>query len=232
MVAAPHNQGFRVHDAARGPSSNGIRLLAAEAGVHCEDGRLRELIDAATHLGRRYMFDEAHAVHVAGLSGMLYDDLRELHGLGKAERRWLHVAAILHDIGRCAGNKGHHKRSLYLIANSELPGLPRSELRIVANVARYHRKSEPDMRHELYAGLAADGRRKVRLLAAVLRLADALDRDHMQRIRLVRATIRGSKLRVELEGFGSPLERWHLQRKSEFFTRVYGCAIQVVAGVR
>jgi exopolyphosphatase/guanosine-5'-triphosphate,3'-diphosphate pyrophosphatase len=196
-----------------------------------EDRRAQELQDAAIHLGRRYMFDEAHSVQVAELTSMLFSDLRELHRLGDDERRLLLAAALLHDIGQYVSYKGHHKHSLYLIANSELPGLLPRDMLVVANIARYHRKSEPAMHHEAYAALPDDDRQKVRLLAALLRVADALDRDHMQRVKRVRAIIKGPELILELEASGDLLlERWALQRKSEFFTRVYARTVRAVYG--
>jgi exopolyphosphatase/guanosine-5'-triphosphate,3'-diphosphate pyrophosphatase len=196
-----------------------------------EDRKTRELQDAAMHLGRRYMFDEAHAVHVAELASTLFSDLRELHRLGEDERRLLLAAALLHDVGQYVSYKGHHKHSLYLIANSELPGLLPRDMLIAANIARYHRKSEPAAHHEAYAALSEDDRQKVRLLAAILRVADALDRDHMQRIKRVRAIIKGSELILELASSGDLLlERWALRRKSEFFGRVYGRTVRAVSG--
>ena len=196
-----------------------------------EDRKTRELQDAALHLGRRYMFDEAHAVQVAELASMLFSDLRELHRMGDDERRLLLAAALLHDVGQYVSYKGHHKHSLYLIANSELPGLLPRDMLVVANVARYHRKSEPATHHEAYAALSDNDRHRVRLLAAILRVADALDRDHMQRVKRVRAVTGGTELILELVGSGDLLlERWALQRKAEFFAHVYGRAVRAVTG--
>lgn len=198
-----------------------------------EDRQAQEVLEAATHLGRRYVFDEAHAVQVAELAAMLFDALCELHRLGNAERRLLLTAALLHDIGQYVSYKGHHKHSLYLIANSELPGMLRRDMLVVANIARYHRKSEPDMRHEAYSALSDDDRHRVRLLAAILRLADALDREHLQRVQRVRAVVTGSELVLELEGpTDLLLERWALQRKCDFFAHVYGRTVRAVHGAR
>jgi len=151
--------------------------------------------------------------------------------MGDDERRLLLAAALLHDVGQYVSYKGHHKHSLYLIANSELPGLLPRDMLVVANVARYHRKSEPATHHEAYAALSDNDRHRVRLLAAILRVADALDRDHMQRVKRVRAVTRGTELILELVGSGDLLlERWALQRKAEFFAHVYGRAVRAVTG--
>lgn len=198
-----------------------------------EDRQAQDLLEASIHLGRRYMFDEAHGVHVADLAVALFDDLRERHGLGDSERRLLVAAAVLHDIGQYVSYKGHHKHSLYLISNSELPGLQPSEMHVVANVARYHRKGEPDSRHVDYAALPQEDQRRVRLLGAMLRVADALDRDHLQRVKRARARVDGSDLLLELQGSSDLLlERWALQKKSEYFSRVFGLKVRATTGAR
>ena len=198
-----------------------------------EDRQAQEVLTAAVHLGRRYMFDEAHAVRVANLAVSLFDDLRARHSLGDTDRKLLLAAGVLHDIGQYVSYKGHHKHSLYLISNSELAGLEPRQMQVVANIARYHRKSEPEARHVAYAALPLEDQRRVRLLGAVLRVADALDRDHLQRVQRVRATVQGSDLVLELEGASELLlERWALQKKSDFFAHVFGLKVRSTTGVR
>jgi exopolyphosphatase/guanosine-5'-triphosphate,3'-diphosphate pyrophosphatase len=199
-------------------------------GAH-QDRQARDLRSGAIQLGRRYLFDESHALQVADLAVSLFDQLIEQHRLGADERRLLLAAAILHDIGQYVSYKGHHKHSLYLISNCELPGLSAVQIRVVANVARYHRKTDPEVRHVAYAGLPEEDRTRVRKLSAILRLADALDRDHLQRVESVRAAAQKGILNLELAGSSDLLlERWALQRKAELFTRVFGLEVRVARG--
>ncbi len=186
-----------------------------------------QLMQAATTLGRRYMFDEAHGIQVARLAGQLFDQLEDLHGLDPLDRRHLLAAAMLHDIGMFVAPKKHHKHSLYLISRSELPGLSPDEMLLVANVARYHRRSPPQSHHHLFLRLAPADRVKVTQLAAILRLADALDRQHVQTVRSVKATIRGLELHLELEGEADMmLERWAVTRKSPLFQDTFGLTVR------
>ncbi len=104
-------------------------------------GEALALTDACLRLGRRYHFDEAHGVLVGRLGVKFFDELGRHHRLGLRDRILLHAAALLHDVGDYVRYEGHHKHSYYLIANSDLLGMTAAERAIVANVARYHRKS-------------------------------------------------------------------------------------------
>ena len=140
------------------------------------------VVDDALLLGRKFLFDEKHALHVARLAGSLYDQLAHVHGMGDRERRLLVAAALLHDVGGVVSLKSHHKHALYLIARSELPGFTAREMFIVGCIARYHRKAPPSPLHHEFAQLSLADRHRVRLLAGLLRIADALDKEHRQKI--------------------------------------------------
>lgn len=189
----------------------------------------QQAFNGAVALGRRFQFDELHARHVARLSLSLFDQLRELHGLSDVDRRTLVVAAVLHDVGQFVSFRRHHKHSLYLIHNAEIPGISRDERTVAALVARYHRRAEPREEHYLYAELLPGDRERVARMAAVLRLADALDREHLQRIPAVRARVEGDRLVLELEGRGDLLlEHWALRKKGKMFTSVFGLGLEPV----
>src|SRR6185503_3060993 len=125
-----------------------------------------QLLNAAVALGRRYRFDEAHGRQVARLSLSLFDKMKEVHEMGSKDRRILLGAAVLHDIGQIISYRRHHKHSLYLILNSELPGLSDEDIPLVALVARYHRRAEPSDEHELWLTVAEEDRLRVRKLAS------------------------------------------------------------------
>ena len=188
----------------------------------------QELSSAAVALGRRYQFDEAHARQVARLSLQLFDQLQERHGLGEADRRILMAAALLHDIGQFISHRRHHKHSYYLIVNSSLPDLQPAELLLVALVARYHRRAEPSKDHQGYADLDKRDRRRVDRLAALLRIADALDRQHRQHVRQLTASIRDDTLVLRIEADADvELERWALEKKGRFISRALDLELSV-----
>jgi exopolyphosphatase / guanosine-5'-triphosphate,3'-diphosphate pyrophosphatase len=195
-----------------------------------EDRKDRQAVAGAVQLGRRYQFDEAHALHVADLAGSLFTQLQAVHRLEPEDRRMLLAAAVLHDIGIFVGYKKHHKHSLYLVANSEIPEFTPREIDIIANVSRYHRKGVPAPEHDAFTRLAPEDQEKVRKLASLLRIADALDREHRQAVRAVKATPTRSKLRLELDVDGDGdllLERWSLRRKGGLFTDTFGLEIDL-----
>jgi exopolyphosphatase/guanosine-5'-triphosphate,3'-diphosphate pyrophosphatase len=189
------------------------------------EGEAQTVLNACAHLGRRYQFDEAHGTLVSKLAGQLFDDLRDLHAMTDRDRLLLRAAAMLHDVGDYVRYDGHHKHSYYLILHSDVMGLTPGELAIVANVARYHRKSTPDPSHPNFRDLDKDARGRVRGLAAILRVADALDREHLGKIDGVQAKIVQGKGKVTLHVLGREdreLEEWTVLAKADLFREVYG----------
>lgn len=185
-------------------------------------------LEAALTLGRRYMFDEDHGVQVARMAASLFDQLQPLHGMGPGDRRLLVTAALLHDVGQFISYKRHHKHSLYLLANSELPGFSPQEMLVMANLARYHRKRHPHPDHVEYAALPPADRDRVRRLAAILRLADAMDREHTQRVHFVTVRLRDNGVELTINGEGDLLlEKWALKKKSWLFAEVYDRRVRI-----
>ena len=157
---------------------------------------------AVLELARRSGYDGEHSEQVTKLALELFDELGTLHGLGERERFLLRCAGMLHDIGWLHGQKKHHKTSLRMIREADNLPLGKQEQRIVGLVARYHRKAMPSPRHEEFRALGEADRDKVRMLAAMLRVADGLDRSHTNVVRalacevaadeiVVRCTVRG-----------------------------------------
>jgi exopolyphosphatase/guanosine-5'-triphosphate,3'-diphosphate pyrophosphatase len=188
----------------------------------------RAVIASALALGRRLHFDEAHGRQVAKLAGSLFDQLQAVHELGSDDRKLLLAAALLHDIGMFIGPKRHHKHSLYIISESELGGLTQDEVEMVANIARYHRKNPPASHHVSFMKLGERERQRVTRLSAILRIADALDREHLQRVLDVTASAKQNSLELTVNGRGDLLlERWALQKKSQLFEKVFGLSVQM-----
>jgi exopolyphosphatase/guanosine-5'-triphosphate,3'-diphosphate pyrophosphatase len=184
--------------------------------------REEHLTKAAISLGRRFLFDEAHGLQVGRLAISLFDQLRELHGLGEGDRRLLLAASILHDVGGFISRKGHHKHSLYLLSRSELPGLSPTEMLMVANIARYHRKNVPNSTHPEFMRLSEGNRERTTRLAALLRVADALDRTHLQKVEGVKVEEESEGVDLVLDCDGDCLlERWALTQKKTLFEEIF-----------
>ena len=139
-----------------------------------EDERLQPVLQ----LARSSEYEEGHTQQVTRLALRLFDELKLVHGLGPRERYWLQCGALLHDIGLIEGVQGHHKASLRIILDSPILTFDKKERLIIGSIARYHRAALPQERHRHFAALKPGLRRIVRILAAILRVADGLDYTH------------------------------------------------------
>ena len=195
--------------------------LGPDAGIEAE--MRGQVVASAASLGRKFHYDEAHARHVADLSLAIYDALVREHGLGGRERLLIEVGGLLHDIGTFIKTSGHHKHGEYIVANSEIFGLSRADLTIVANVVRYHRKAPPASTHVNFIALPREDRVAVMKLAAILRVADALDRGHDQRVRNPTFEHREERFIIRAAGVVDlSLERLSLAEKGDMFEDVFG----------
>jgi len=156
----------------------------------------------------------------------LFDELQPLHGLGATERELIEYGALLHDIGWHIGRRGHHKHSMYLILNGDLKNFTPDEIRVIANIARYHRKSAPKKKHDEYASLPGRLRKVVDVGSALLRLSDGLDRSHGSVVQEVRCRIEDDGVQCVLTTRAdAELEIWGARRKMDWFQEVFGCKI-------
>ncbi|HEY7531256.1 MAG TPA: HD domain-containing protein, partial [Nitrospiraceae bacterium] len=196
--------------------------LKAEAEI--PDLRRRNVIA----LARRCHAPETHSLHVASLALRLFDQTQRLHKLGTLERTWLEYAAILHDVGYLINERQHHKHAYYLIINSELGGLSSDDIMVVANVARYHRRAPPHRKHEGFDSLSPKSKRTVRLLSAMLRIADALDRTHFSVVRTLDVKI-GKTVSILLHVTSDAvLETWAAKGRADLFEQVFRRRVKFV----
>ena len=126
--------------------------------------------------------DWPHARHVMYLSSLLFDATRPLHKLDGSALRLLQRAAFLHNTGMMIAARRHHKHSFRLIKETPLPDFTAEERYEIACIARYHRRALPSKDHGEFAALSPSARRRVSHLAALLRVADALDYNHDGRV--------------------------------------------------
>lgn len=199
-----------------------LDLAAPEAQVAAEEFE-HQVLASAEALGHRFRFDKDHGRHVALLATKLFDELRDDHQLGRRDRLLLQTAALLHDVGIHVSLRSHHKHSQYILAAAQIFGLSNDETAVVSNVARYHRGSLPQRSHLPYVSLDQHERVLVNKLAALLRIANALDAEHLQKVRDVRV-VRGERTWVlELQGAGdTTMEQLAATARADLFTEVYG----------
>ena len=181
-----------------------------------------------------FAWDVAHGRQVRELAVTLFDQLTALHNLATPERELLDAAALLHDIGWTVSHDKHHKHAYRLIRENQrrLPGFSESEIELIANIARYHRKALPALKHEPFAALAAPDREIVRKLAALLRVADGLDRPHRQEVQRVTCGVTDSAVTIWLQVRNNPAaHQAGGERTRDLFEQVFRQPLRVEASL-
>ena len=188
------------------------------------DPRRRAVLTMLNHYGA----DRIHARLVADFALQVFDATAPLHGLSIDDRRILEFGAMLHDIGHHISGNDHHRHSQYLIRHTPMPGFTSPEIALLGNLVRYHRGGKPKEKHQDYASLSGPDRKKVRLLSAILRLSDALDRGHNQNVVHLDVSLdpQGLQLRA-ITRDSSDLERWALVQRFEHLETELGVPISV-----
>jgi exopolyphosphatase/guanosine-5'-triphosphate,3'-diphosphate pyrophosphatase len=197
-------------------------LAPAEQGKQLEKWAT-QILSAARSLGRKYRYDEGHAERVRELCVRLFDELRTEHRLTNTHRLYLEIAALLHDIGLFVGARSHHKHSYYLISSSEIFGLRRPALELIANIARYHRRALPQRSHPAYVSLDHEQRMIVSKLAAILRVANALDKDQPQKAIDLEISREGDQIVLTAPGASDlSMLKAALAGRSDLFNEIFG----------
>ncbi len=196
------------------------------------------------HLLEKYHGDLDHADQVAKLATEIFLKTQGgLHNYSKETGHLLWSAAMLHDVGMFIGRNGHHKHSYYLIRHAGLLGYAEEEVEIIANIARYHRGSEPKESHIAYWSLPPDSRKLVEDMAAILRIAEALDRSHRQLIPHVSVELEkqsrnqsGTQQKalylVLPPGETYEAESWALNEKKALFEKQFNTKLGIKIGTR
>jgi exopolyphosphatase/guanosine-5'-triphosphate,3'-diphosphate pyrophosphatase len=203
-----------------------LRELEAEARPPLADEADPRLVGVRA-VGERFGYESKHAHRVASHAEQIFDALAPRFELDRQRRTLLSAAALLHDVGYSVAHEAHHKHTLYLILHAELTGFSEAERQVIANVARYHRRSPPKERHAEFGALGRAERETVWRLGGILRLADALDRTHEGRVGALGCRLSKKRLKLTLRSRRScEREMAAAESKREMFERAFG--LQVV----
>ncbi len=195
-------------------------------GSGWSDSIQKQIMRSAIQIGRKFNFSEVHAVHVSKLACSLFDQLQALHELPERFRKILQLAALLHSVGYFINSKSSHKHSMYLILNSEFFGVGSFDLELIALVARYHRGASPQPTHDMYSALNRHQRVAVSKLAALVRIAIALDVSQTQRVKSVTCRLNGNTLNlITTDVADISLERLELSQASGLFEAIFGKSV-------
>ena len=190
-----------------------------------EDIRLRDVFA----VGRRFGYEEQHALQVADLAEKIFDALAPIYNLKRHGRTLLAAAALLHDVGYHISHEAHHKHSLYLIKHSEITGFSENEKLMIANIARYHRKALPKEKHLEFMQLSEKDRKITARLGAILRIADALDRGYENHVRNIQFKLNKKNLQLKLiSDQNCTIEYEAIKQKKDLFEFAFDCNLIAV----
>lgn len=194
--------------------------FAAAPGVS-QSREAQELVAAARNFGRRAEYDARHAEQVRRLSLSLFDQLGPVHRQAPDARLALELAAVMHDVGYFVSADAHHKHSEYLIRNGEIGSLNGGLRARVACIARYHSNAVPEPHHKLYSSLDKGDRQQVRAMAAVLRIAEAMDNTHQQDVGEINTAVDGKRVVLEIVGKAAPAMLAGARKKAKLFEKEF-----------
>ena len=191
-----------------------------------QDELKEQMLHSAAVTAERYDVDMKHARHVAHLSGQLFEGTQELHQLTEDDALLLEIASLLHEVGNHISPKAHELHSLYIVRHSEIFGLNDHDRLLVALISRYHRKACPEINHLIYQDLSPIDRIRVAKLSALIRIADALERTHSQRVKNLTVQLSPTKANLHLEGLAdATAERLALPTKANLFEDLFGLSV-------
>ncbi|WP_231753338.1 Ppx/GppA phosphatase family protein [Rosistilla carotiformis] len=206
---------------------DGLLLEMASDGRWTAEFR-NQILRSAFTLGRKCDFDAPYAKHVAASASLFFEQLKEEHQLDAKYEVMLHVAALLHEIGMFVDVRSNHKHAMYLIRNSEIFGLSRQDVLLVALVARYHRRAHPQPSHEGYGSLSRGERVAVAKMAALLRLAIAMHDSRSGRVQEFKCIKQRDRLVIEVARLEDvTLEQLAIRQNSTLFEEVFGLRVMV-----
>jgi exopolyphosphatase / guanosine-5'-triphosphate,3'-diphosphate pyrophosphatase len=177
------------------------------------------------HLAENCRYDKPHSEQVLKLSLRIFNQISNELGLTEKDEEYLEAAAILHDVGHSLSHSQHHRHSYYLIRNCELLGFNDEDIEIIANIARYHRKSHPKIKHENFNKLSAKNKERVKKLSAILRIADGMDRGHNSVIKDVEIKKENNSFNFNVKTDNDvipELEIWGANMRKDLFEEVFG----------
>lgn len=204
---------------------DGMELLHIGGATNSEQAKAweKELVSLFHMIGKRYKYDKKHVSQVERLSLIIFDKIANRYGMGDHERLLLQGTAIIHDLGKYVNLRSHSIFTYQLIMATDILGFSERDKQIMAMTSYYHANA---MFENLKPNAPRPNREDTALiakLAAIIRLADAMDRSYCQKIKSCVPYLREQNLVLQIQSkMDVSLEMWTFDRKSEFFEEVFG----------
>jgi exopolyphosphatase/guanosine-5'-triphosphate,3'-diphosphate pyrophosphatase len=181
-----------------------------------------DVISAARHIAKRYRCDKKHIDNVESNALLIFDSVKKYHGMSDRDRLLLRLSAILHEVGKYIHVSNHSSRSYHIINTMELIGINETERENVACIARYYTKSNLFV-DRYYQYLSPERRTVVSKLTAIMRLADAMDAAHKQKLRNLSVTVASGKMDIACDSsLDLTFEQWAFNHNADLFGQVFG----------
>ncbi len=188
----------------------------------------KQIMINSKNIGKSFNYDETHAMRVMYFAIKIFDATKNIHKLTSHEKCYLIAASILHDVGLSISNREHHKHSLYIIKTQNFYYFTDKERKIIANIARYHRRSPPKSTHSEYQAFKHEDKMIICKLASILRLAESLDSNHLQLVSDIDIEIKRNtmivKARVKQNIYA---ETYSFDAKKDLFEDFFGFNVKL-----
>jgi len=198
------------------------------------DGKIEsinDILSSVWYLADNYSIDVVHCKYVENIALSIFDQTLKLHKMSNKDRFYLRIACILHDVGKHVNHNQHDIHSYNIIKNQDIMGMSDVEINIIASIAKYHDEILPNFSHENYNHLSRDERIKVSKLSAILKIAEALDVSHKQKVKDISITIKDRDLIFNMISKTELLlEEWSFEEGSDFFYEIIGYRPIIVQG--
>jgi exopolyphosphatase/guanosine-5'-triphosphate,3'-diphosphate pyrophosphatase len=185
--------------------------------------KIKEIEDKAKDLSPEF----EHSQQVRKLAALIFDLLKNYHGLNQHSRFLLEGSALLHDLGLSVSVQNHNKISQRMIRDIDFEYVDKSERKLMANISRYHTKALPNPKHKTYSGLTEQEKNCVSKLAAILRIADGLDRNHTNSVKDIKVRKQNEKIIFILKGNISDTDIYGFNKKKDLFEKEFGYIAEV-----
>ncbi len=209
--------------------SKKMLLQNANSQTDVQQEFYEQIMASALNLLRKYHGDENHAKYVKMMCSKFFDSLKDELGLHNKAKMLLEIAALLHDIGTFIRPSDHHEHSKYIIEHSEIFGMSKDDITIVAQIAKWHRGAKSMKDDPFFVTLPRETRLTILKLTAILRIADSLDRSHTQRINGFKISFSTETMTIRTDGsHNNVLEKFAISEKSNLFESVFGYKVILI----
>jgi exopolyphosphatase/guanosine-5'-triphosphate,3'-diphosphate pyrophosphatase len=188
-----------------------------------------DILVASRNIAKRYSSGKNHIQGTTDIALTIFDSIKKVHGMGQRERLLLQIAVQLHDCGKYISMGDVAECSYRIIMATEIIGLSTEERQIIASAVRYNTTEFVYYRDfDTETGVDKNRYLLIAKLTAILRLANAMDRSHYQKVKSLKAVFKDRELQLVIDSDRDiSLELGLLKDKVAFFEEVFGIRLVI-----